>query len=82
MIEVYVLAFTECAVQGVSIIFSFFYPAGKVGGAQIHRCQGIAVNCYGFILGALALTPSDFCNAGVIIPLFRRECLYRGYRQG
>jgi hypothetical protein len=47
-------------------VFShFYYPAGKVGGAQIRRCQGIAVRYYGFTLGALALRPSDFCNAGV-----------------
>ena len=59
------LEFTNCAVQGVTIIFSFLYPDGKVGGAQIRRCQGIAVKCYGFTLGALALSPSGFCNVGV-----------------
>ena len=32
---------------------------------QIRRCQGIAVDHYGFTLGALALKPSDFCNTGV-----------------
>ena len=40
--------------------FLIFYPAGKAGGAQILRCQWIAVNFYGFTLGALALNPSDF----------------------
>ena len=65
MIYSYVLEFTTCAVQGVTIIFSFFYPTGKAGGAQILRYQGIAVNYYGFTLGALALNPSDFCNATV-----------------
>jgi hypothetical protein len=50
---------------GVTIIFSFFYPTGKAGGAHILRCQGIAVNYYGVTLGALALNPSGFCNAGV-----------------
>jgi len=44
-----------------AIIFSFFHPAGKAGGRQIRRCQGIAVTCDGFTLGALALTPG-FCN--------------------
>jgi len=45
--------------------FFIFYPIGKAGGAQVLRCQGIAVNYYGFTLGALALNPSGFCNAGV-----------------
>jgi len=45
--------------------FLIFYPTGKAGGAQVIRCQGIAVNYYGFTLGALALSPSGFCNAGV-----------------
>jgi hypothetical protein len=45
--------------------FLLFYPAAKIGGAQIRRCQGIAVKAYGFTLGALALSPSDFCDAGV-----------------
>jgi hypothetical protein len=44
--------------------FLFFYPGGKAGGNQIRRCQGIAVDHYGFTLGALALAPSGFCNAG------------------
>ena len=65
MIYSYVLEFTTCAVQGVTISFSFFYPTGKAGGAQILRYQGIAVNYYGFTLGALALIPSGFCNDGV-----------------
>jgi len=65
MIYPYVLEFTKCAVQGVTIIFSLFYPTGKAGGAQIIRYQGIAVNYYGFTLDALALTPSGFCNDGV-----------------
>ena len=42
--------------------FLIFYPTGKAGGAQVLRCQGIAVNYYGFTLGALALNPSGFCN--------------------
>ena len=42
MIYPYVLEFTTCAVQGVTIIFSFFYPTGKAGGTQILRYQGIA----------------------------------------
>jgi hypothetical protein len=57
----YVLEFTKCAIQSVTIIFSFFYPAGKAGGTQIGRCQGIAVKSYGGTLGALALDPSGFC---------------------
>ena len=65
MIYSYVLEFTTCAVQGVTIIFSFFYPTGKAGGAQIFRYQGIAVDYYDFTLGALALIPSGFCNDGV-----------------
>jgi len=47
------------------MIFSCLYPYGKAGGIQIRRCQGIAVKYYGFTLGALALNPSGFCNAGV-----------------
>ena len=65
MLSPYVLACTNCAVQGVTIIFSFFYPDGKAGGIQIRRCQGIAVKRYGGTLGALALNPSGFCNVGV-----------------
>jgi DNA-binding GntR family transcriptional regulator len=65
MISSYVLDFTKGAVQGVMIIFSFFHPAGKAGGSQIRRCQGIAVKRYGFTLGVLALTPSGFCNVRV-----------------
>jgi 3-oxoacyl-[acyl-carrier protein] reductase len=44
---------------------SIFHPAGKAGGSQIRRCRGIAVKRYGFTLGALALTPSGFCNVRV-----------------
>jgi hypothetical protein len=83
MISSYVLDFTKGAVQGVMIIFSFFHPAGKAGGSQIRRCQGIAVKSYGFTLGVLALTPSGFCNVGgkivwktkshYIHPLFTQE---------
>jgi hypothetical protein len=65
MISSYVLDFTKGAVQGVMIIFSFFHPAGKAGGSQIRRCQGIAVKSYGFTLGVLALTASGFCNVRV-----------------
>jgi hypothetical protein len=68
MISSYVLGFTKGAVQGVMIIFSFFHPAGKAGGSQIRRCQGIAVKRYGFTLGVLALTPSGFCNVRVYCP--------------
>ena len=64
MIYPYVLEVTTCAVQGVTIIFSLFYPTGKAGGAQILLYQGFAVNYYGFTLGALALIPSGFCTLG------------------
>jgi len=64
MISSDVLEFTKCIIQGVTIIFSFFHPVGKAGGRQIQRCQGIAVKCDGFTLGALALASSGFCNAG------------------
>ena len=67
MILSYVLELTKRAVQGKTIIFSFFHPIGKAGGSQIRRCQGIAVKCYGGTLGALVLTPSGFCNAGGIL---------------
>jgi hypothetical protein len=50
---------SEMAESSVDL-FCNFYPAGKVGGAQILRCQGIAVKYDGFTLGALALSPSDF----------------------
>ena len=63
----------QMCIPGVTIIFSFLHPAGNAGGSQIPvfhgicdpRCQGIAVKYYGFTLGALALTTSGFCNAGV-----------------
>jgi hypothetical protein len=45
--------------------FLIFHPAGKAGEGQIRRCQGIAIKYDGFTLGALALSPSDFGNAGV-----------------
>ena len=48
-----------------TMIFSCFYPFGKAGRFQIPCCQGIAVKYYGVTLGALALKPSRFCNAGV-----------------
>jgi hypothetical protein len=64
MIYAYVLEFTQCAIQAVSIIISFFHSVGKAGGTQIQRCQGIAVKCYGGTLGALAQAPSGFCDAG------------------
>jgi hypothetical protein len=54
----YVLEFTECAVQSTTVLFSFFYPAGKIGGAQILRFQGIAE------LGC-ALFAMDLFGAGV-----------------
>ena len=65
MIQSYILEFTKCAIQVGTIIFSFFHPAGKAGGSQIQRCQGIVVKRYDFTLGALALTPSGFCNVRV-----------------
>jgi len=65
MIQSDILEFTKCAIQDETISFSFFHPAGKAGGNQIRRCQGIAVKCYDFTLGALALAPSGFCSAGV-----------------
>jgi len=44
-------------------------PYGKVGGLQILCCQGIKVAYYyDFTLDALALKPSDFCNASVRKP--------------
>jgi hypothetical protein len=42
-------------------------PLGKVGGLQIQRSQGLAVDDYSFILDALTLKSSDFCNAGVTV---------------
>ena len=42
-----------------------FLPGGKVGGLQILRCRGFAVDAYGFTLGALTLKPSGFCNVKV-----------------
>jgi hypothetical protein len=75
MISSYVLDFTKGAVQGVMIIFSFFHPAGKAGGSQIRRCQGIAVKSYGFTLGVLALTPSGFCNVRVNCPVATNRVL-------
>ena len=42
-----------------------FLPLGKAGGLQIRRCQGLAVDDYGFTPGALALKPSNVCNTGV-----------------
>ncbi len=41
------------------------YPTGKAGGHQIPCCQGFAVNDYSFILDALDLKPSGFCNVGL-----------------
>jgi hypothetical protein len=67
MISSDALELTTCAIQGITIIFSFFHPTGKAGGSQIRRCQGIAVKRYGGTLGALALAPSGFCNAGVYL---------------
>jgi hypothetical protein len=37
---------------------------GKAGEIQILRCQGIAVAYYSFILDALSLKRSGFCNVG------------------
>ena len=54
------------------IIFSFFHLAGKAGGSQIQRCQGIVVKRYDFTLGALALTRSGFCNVRVDAEWIRR----------
>ena len=40
----YVLEGTECAIQGETILFSFFFPSWKAGESQIRRCQGIVVD--------------------------------------
>jgi hypothetical protein len=69
------MEFTEWAVQSTAIISSFFYPAEKIGGTRIRRCQGIEVKRYGFTLGALALSPSDFCNATVSSAAFPLSAL-------
>jgi xanthine dehydrogenase molybdopterin-binding subunit B len=82
MISSYVLDFTKGAVQGVMIIFSFFHPAGKAGGSQIRRCQGIAVKRYGFTLGVLALTPSGFCNVRVTARQKGRDALNIRWSKG
>jgi hypothetical protein len=42
-----------------------FLPVGNAGGLQIRRCQGFAVDDYGFAPGALALKSSNVCNIGV-----------------
>ena len=47
-------------------------PRGKVGGLQIPRWQGFAVDYYGCTLAVLTLEPSDFCNNGVT---FFTNCL-------
>ena len=71
--------------------FLIFYPAGKVGGAQILRCQWIAVNYDGFTLGALALNPSDFLKRwGIDIqqllfltgPFYLNRCFITSYFYG
>jgi hypothetical protein len=43
----------------------YFLPFEKAGGLQILRCQGLAVDFYGFALDALTLEPSDFFSDGV-----------------
>jgi len=50
-------------------ILPCYLPYGKAGGLQTLRFQGFAVVHYSFTLSALALKPSDFCNAGVYPPL-------------
>ena len=47
----------------MGLILPYCLPCGKAGGLQILCCQGIKVADYNFTLDALALKPSDFCNA-------------------
>jgi len=51
---------SECAVQGVTIIFSFFYPAGKAGGIQSQGAKGAAVVIYCKLLATPELDSSGF----------------------
>ena len=62
--------------EGLDRFFYVVYPlgfalrattqhVGKAGGLQILRCQGFEVNYYIFILDALTLKPSGFCNVRV-----------------
>jgi hypothetical protein len=59
------LDLTNGAIQDLFDFSPFFLPFGKTGGLQILRCQGLAVDHYGFTLDALTLNPSGFCNVGV-----------------
>jgi len=43
-----------------------FTRSEKTGEIQIPRCQGFAVEDYGFTLGALTLNTSGFCNVRVL----------------
>ena len=43
-----------------------FTRSGKTGEIQIPRCQGFAIQDYGFTLGALTLNTSGFCNVRVL----------------
>ena len=59
------LDLTDGAFQESCRICHAAYPFGKTGGLRSLRCQGIAVDDYGFALGASALKPSGFCKVGV-----------------
>lgn len=59
-------------------IFLHLFPFGKAGGHQIRLCQGIAVADYSVTLGALALSPSGFCNIGVQWDLAPIKILWSG----
>jgi hypothetical protein len=63
--QVIILESTTGAFQDQANFSPSFFPFGKAGDHQIRRCQGIAVGDYSFTLGALALSPSGFCNIGV-----------------
>jgi hypothetical protein len=47
----------------VESILPCYLPYRKAAGLQILCCQGIKVTDYDFTLDALALKPSDFCDA-------------------
>jgi hypothetical protein len=60
-----ILDLTHGAIKDMFDFNQSFLPFGKAGGLQIPRCQGFAVDHYGFTLGALTLKPSGFCNVRV-----------------
>ena len=51
---------TQCAIQGETIIFSFFHPAGKAGGSQSQGAKGEVVALYYDPLATLDLASSSF----------------------